>query len=79
MAKDPNNYDPYERKRDIKQLEKSYLVLRERREMNPNHTRRMWFYCNNTGKKNDFQLRSRFILILIKMAQKNTAIVDTIY
>ena len=33
MAKDPNNYDPYERKRDIKQLEKSYLVLRERREM----------------------------------------------
>ena len=44
MAKDADNYDPYERKRDIKQLEKTYMVLRERREKNPNHTRRMWFY-----------------------------------
>ena len=44
MAKDADNYDPYERKRDIKQLEKSYMVLRKRRENNPSHTPKMWFY-----------------------------------
>ena len=37
MAKDADNYDPYERKRDIKQLEKSYMVLHEQLEKNPNH------------------------------------------
>ena len=44
MAKDADNYDPYERKRDIKQLEQSYMVLHKGRENNPNHTQKMWFY-----------------------------------
>ena len=39
-----DSYDPYERKREIKQLEKSYMVLRDRRIKNPNPTPKMWVY-----------------------------------
>ena len=36
----PSQSTIHERKREIKQLEKSYMVLRERRETNANHTPR---------------------------------------
>ena len=40
-----DSYDPYERKREIKQLTKSYMVLRDRRVNNPNiRTPKMWFF-----------------------------------
>ena len=44
MGKEADSYDPYERKREIKQLEKSYMVLCDWRENNPNPTPNMWFY-----------------------------------
>lgn len=44
MGKHADCYDPYERKREIKQLKKTYTLLRERRENNPNRTPKKWFY-----------------------------------